>query len=110
MCSEAGIHEKKTNHSLRATGASALFNAGVSEKLIRDVTGHRSSALHLYERPTIEQKQSVSKVLVQGDNEFQKGKDGAKDCTGVTVTLCSVTDGCTGSVATICVSMCQLYT
>ena len=74
MCSEAGIHEKKTNHSLRATGASALFNAGVPEKLIRDVTGHRSSALHLYERPTIEQKQSVSKVLVQGDNEFQKGK------------------------------------
>ena len=71
MCSEAGIHEKKTNHSLRATGASALFNAGV---LIRDVMGHRSSALHLYERPTIEQKQSVSKVLVQGDNEFQKGE------------------------------------
>ena len=77
MCSEAGIHEKETNHSLRATGASALFNAGVPEKLIRDVTGHRSSALHLYERPTIEQKQSVSKVLVQGDNEFQKGKERA---------------------------------
>ena len=44
MCSEAGIHEK-TNHSLKDTGASALFNAGVPEKLIGDVTGHRSNAL-----------------------------------------------------------------
>ena len=45
MCKEAGIKEKKSNHSLRATGATALFNAGVPEKLIRDVTGHRSKAL-----------------------------------------------------------------
>ena len=55
MCREAGITEKKTNHSLRATGASALFNAGAPEKLIRDVTGHRSNALQLYERPTLQQ-------------------------------------------------------
>ena len=66
MCHEAGISEKKTNHSLRATGATALFNAGVPEKLIKDVTGHRSNALHLYERPSLQQRQEVSKVLVQG--------------------------------------------
>ena len=29
---EAGISQKKTNHSLRATGASALFNAGLSTR------------------------------------------------------------------------------
>ena len=46
MCS-AGL-EKKTNHSLRATGTSAMFHAGVPEKIIRDVTGHRSNVLHLY--------------------------------------------------------------
>jgi hypothetical protein len=66
MCREAGITEKKTNHSLRATRATALFNAGVPEKLIREVTGHRSNSLHLYERPSLEQRQAVSKVLVQG--------------------------------------------
>ena len=66
MCSEAGVSGKKTNHSLRATGASALFNAGVPEKMIRDVTGHRSSALLQYERPNLEQKQAVSQILVQG--------------------------------------------
>ena len=80
ICREAGIGEKKTNHSLRATGATALFNAGVPEKLIRDVTGHRSNALQLYERPSLQQRQEVSKVLVQGaektvqkENIFRKG-------------------------------------
>ena len=42
-------------------------HAGVPEKIIRDVTGHRSNALHLYERPTVEQK--VSNVLIQGSQE-----------------------------------------
>ena len=42
----------------RATGASALFNAGVPERLIRDVTGHKLNALHLYERPTEQQKKN----------------------------------------------------
>ena len=44
MCEEAGIHGKK-NHSLRATGASAMFRATVPEKIIREVTGHQSNAL-----------------------------------------------------------------
>ena len=64
MCEEAKIEEKKVNHSLRATGTSALFNTEVPEKLIKRVTGHKSStALHLYERPTAIQQRAVSKVL-----------------------------------------------
>ena len=73
MCAAAGI-PKKTNHSLRATGASAMFNAGVPEKLIRDVTGHTSNALHLYERPNLQQKKEVSKVLMQGKSSYD-GKE-----------------------------------
>ena len=42
MCQEAGIHGKKANHSLRATGATILFNAQVPEKMIKEITGHRS--------------------------------------------------------------------
>ena len=72
MCKETGIKEKKTNHSLRATGASALFAAGVQEKIIHDITGHRSSALQLYERPTAHQRKEVSKVLVQGRKSFNE--------------------------------------
>ena len=47
-----------------------MFNAGAPDKLIRDVTGHRSTALQLYERPTVQQKQAVSRVLVQGTQNF----------------------------------------
>ena len=42
MCADAGISGKKTNHSLRATGASQLFQANVPEKVIQERTGHRS--------------------------------------------------------------------
>ena len=63
MCEDAGI-ESKTNHSLRATGATAMFSAEVPEKMIKGVTGHKSSqALHLYERSTVTQQQALSKVL-----------------------------------------------
>ena len=58
-CAPVG-EEKKTNHSLRATGATALFSAVVPERLIWDVTGHQSNALHLYERPSLAQKEAVS--------------------------------------------------
>ena len=34
MSIEAGFEELKTNHSLRATGATTLFNAGLAEKII----------------------------------------------------------------------------
>ena len=64
MCHDAGITGHKTNHSLRATGASKLFAAGVPEKIIKERTGHRSlEALHVYERTTSVQHQAVSTIL-----------------------------------------------
>ena len=67
MCKEADVGGNKTNHSLRATGATAMFSAGVPEKLVKSVTGHKSTkALEIYERLTAEQKEAVSKVLTLG--------------------------------------------
>ena len=64
MCHEAGITGRKTNHSLRAIGASELFAAGVPEKIIKERTGHRSlDALHVYEHTTSTQHQAVSTIL-----------------------------------------------
>ena len=40
MCEQAGIKGSKTNHSLRATGATELYESGVPEKLIQESTGH----------------------------------------------------------------------
>ncbi len=64
MCSEAQIDGRKTNHSLRATGASELLQAGVPEKIIKEQTGHHSlEALRTYERTTTEQHQAISDIL-----------------------------------------------
>ena len=64
MCQKAGISQHFTNHSLRAYGATKLFQAGVSEKLIQQRTGHRSiEALRQYERTSETQLLDVSNVM-----------------------------------------------
>ena len=68
MFAEIGV-SWMTNHSLRATGASDLFQAGVLEKIIQERTGHRSvEALCTYERKTTMQHMAVSKVLSAKEN------------------------------------------
>ena len=75
MCNKAGI-EKKTNHSLRATGATEMFAANIPEKLIQSRTGHRSvEALRLYERPLHDQHQAVSNVLTSAALQRSFGKE-----------------------------------
>ena len=64
MSVECGI-ATKTNHSLRATGVTSMFQANVPEKIIQKTTGHRSvEALRSYERISVNQYKSVSKVLM----------------------------------------------
>lgn len=61
MCWEAGI-EQKTN---RATGATAMFQANVPDKIIQKTTEHHSiEVLHSYERVFTQQHQAVSRVLM----------------------------------------------
>ena len=48
-----------------------MFTAGVPEKIIKSVTGHKSSkALELYERPTVDQMKAVSKVMTNPKSSF----------------------------------------
>ena len=57
--------EIRTNHSLRATGATSTFRGNVPKKIIQNVTGHRSlEALGKYEHISTEQHQAVSKVMI----------------------------------------------
>ncbi len=55
----------KTNHLLRATGATVTFQNNVPEKIIQNTTGHRSlESLRVYETASDEQQQAVSKILM----------------------------------------------
>ena len=64
MCKLTNILGHHTNHSLRATGGTDLYTAGVPEKIIQEWTGHRSiDSLRTYEHTSEKQKLAVSKVL-----------------------------------------------
>ena len=66
MCESASIGGNKTNHSLRATGATTLFEQGVPEKIIQQRTAHRNiDALRVYERTNMQQHQQVSNLLAK---------------------------------------------
>ena len=64
MCSDGGVTGRKTNHRLRATAATQMYEAGVPEKMIQERIGHRSvTALREYERTSMSQTMAVAKVL-----------------------------------------------
>ena len=63
-CSAARIQGFRTNHSLRATAATRLYQAGVDEQLIMETTGHRSlEGVRSYKRTSEDQKQVLSDIL-----------------------------------------------
>ena len=57
MFCDVNIEGYFTNHSLRATRATQLFDAGVPEALVQKQTGHKSlQSLRSYERVTENQE------------------------------------------------------
>jgi hypothetical protein len=64
MCQEAKI-DVKSNHSLRATGATVMFQSNFPEHIIQKTTGHQSlDSLRMYERVSEEQHQAVSRIMM----------------------------------------------
>ena len=64
ICKEAGIGGYKTNHSLRATAATRLYQSGVDEQLVMERTGHRSlEGVRSYKRTSDTQCQALSDIL-----------------------------------------------
>ncbi len=64
LCREANITGFRTNHSLRATAATRLYNAGVDEQQVMEVTGHHSlDGVRAYKHTSKKQKEAVSDIL-----------------------------------------------
>ncbi len=76
MVTEAGLPGKFTNHSLHATAVTWIYQEGVPEKLIKEITGHLREAVHDYERTGDKLKHSVSAAL--GTNPENKCKVSTK--------------------------------
>lgn len=64
LCQEAGISGYKTNHLLRATAATRLYQSGVDEQLVMERTGHRSlEGVRTYKRTSDVQREALSDIL-----------------------------------------------
>ena len=64
LCKSAEIPGYKTNHSLRVTAATRLYDSGIDEQLVMETTGHCSTeGVRTYKRTSETQRQAVSDIL-----------------------------------------------
>ena len=80
ICKEAGFDGKFTNHSLRATSASRMYQSNVPEQIIKEITGHRSECVRIYKRTSDDIRQNASNVI-GGGNQPNVDKSEAKNVT-----------------------------
>ncbi len=77
ICKEAGLTGFFTNHSLRASNATNLYNSGVSEQIIQENTRHHSiEVLCGYKVTSVNQKKHASRILsMQGGSKKEQDKE-----------------------------------
>lgn len=66
LMKNAGFIGNFTNHSLRATTCTRLFQSDCPEQLIAEQTGHSSNAIRRYKKSNLAQKRQVSDMLSGG--------------------------------------------
>ena len=80
LCEKGGLEGHFTNHSLRASSATRLFEAGVDEQLIMQRTGHTSvEGVRSYKRVGERMRMITSDVLNVKRKKLENGKDDRKD-------------------------------
>ena len=81
MCEAAGLQGHFTNHSLRATAATRLFEAGVDEQLIMQRTGHSTTAgVRSYKRVG-EKLRSVTSNVLNCAKKVRTEENQSVDCS-----------------------------
>ena len=97
ICDACGLGRKYTNHSLRATAITRMFEGKIPEKVIADKSGHKSiQGLRCYERISVKQDQAAGE-LINGinkpviENELKSDSD--------TTAHSSKENGCKGSTS-----------
>ena len=63
ICKQAGFEGHFTYHSLRSTSATRMYEQGVDEQVISEVTGHRSLSVRSYKRTSDMQKRKANDCL-----------------------------------------------
>ena len=63
ICSKEGFPGFFSNHSLRSTAATRIYQCDIDEQLIQEITGHRSLAVRSYKRTSQSQKKFASNCI-----------------------------------------------
>ena len=72
LCAAAGIGGFKTNHSLRATAATRLYQSGVDEQLVMERTGHRSlEGMRTYKRTSREALSDIQDINLYSSQQYR---------------------------------------
>ncbi len=88
-----GREGKFTNHSLRVSAVTRMFNEGIEEQVVKEKTGHRSDAVRAYKRTAEHLLVNAEKAAI-GDDKFVCGKfdhDHVRGCDPLELSV--VTDG-----------------
>ena len=84
LLSQIGVSGKISNHSLRASAVTHLYQQDVDEQLIMEHTGHCSNAVRLYKHTSNGQIRDVSNILYsnvkENDREFASNKCAHTEC------------------------------
>ena len=70
MLKDANMEGFKTNHSLRRSGTTRLFQNGIDRKLVKEFTGHVSDAVDQYQVTSDQQRAEMSKII-QGQKSIE---------------------------------------
>ena len=92
LMESAGYEGFFSGHSLRRSGGTRLFQAGVQRKLVKEMTGHTSDAIDKYQVTSDSQKNAMSRIL-QG-NPIDSKISNSEICKvgGTSVDACNVTN------------------
>ncbi len=68
LCSKVGLSGKFTNHSLRVSAATRLYQKGMDEQTIKQFTGHKSDSVRFYKRSLDKILEDASDVVLSAKN------------------------------------------
>ncbi len=64
LCAQVGLEGFYSNHSLRGTSATRMYQAGIEEQVISEISGRRSNCVQQYKTTNITQKCDASCALM----------------------------------------------
>lgn len=91
MCKQAGLVGNFTNHSIRATAITRMYDSGLAEKMIMKRSGHRSSeGVRAYQRENASAVVKVSNALSSSRSLVANTGEASSTCNDQTDSVQSV--------------------